>query len=120
MIEPKILLSGNNGFAIRLKVCPVCGKEGKMEKHHIIPKFLNPALNITITIHKACHLILNSAYNKHPNLTTKNTSKTFIEFRNNYDNLRNDFYERKLTRGQFGESLWNNLVTFLENGVELK
>jgi len=83
-------------------------------------KFLNPALNITITIHKACHLILNSAYNKHPNLTTKNTSKTFIEFRNNYDNLRNDFYERKLTRGQFGESLWNNLVTFLENGVELK
>ena len=121
MIEPKILLSGNNGFAIRLKKCPMCGIEDiKKEKHHIIPKFLNPNMNITISICKPCHLRLNSVYNKHPNLTSKNTSKDFIEFRTNYDTLRNDFNNRKLTRGQFGEGLWNNLITFLENGVKLK
>ncbi|MEK6882397.1 MAG: hypothetical protein AABY22_22445, partial [Nanoarchaeota archaeon] len=115
-IEPKILLSGNNGFAIRLKVCPLCGKEKvKKEKHHIIPKFLNPFMSITITICKPCHQKLNAMYVKYPSISVNNISNNFKEFRSNYDKLRTDFYNRKLTRSQFGESLWTNIVTFLES-----
>ena len=115
MIEPKILLSGDKGFAIRLKQCPMCGeKKIQREKHHIIPKFLKPVINITITICKPCHNKLNASYVKYPKLSSKNISTNFQEFRENYDKLRENFYARKLTRGQFGEALWTNLVTLLE------
>ena len=115
-IEPKILLSGNNGFAIRLKMCPVCGLEKvRKEKHHIIPKFLNPFMSITITICKPCHQKLNATYVKYPSISANHTSSNFKEFRDNYDKLRRGFYDRKLTRSQFGEALWTNLVTLLEH-----
>ncbi len=114
-LEPKIQVSGKNGFSIKLKACPVCGREKiKKEKHHIIPKFLNPFMSITITICNECHKKINATYVRNPGLTSKNVSSNFKEFKENYDSLRSDFYNKGLTRSQFGESLWTNLVTLLE------
>ena len=115
-ISPKVLNSGNNGFAIRLPICPMCGSgEVKKEKHHIIPKFLKPVVSITLSICKPCHQRINSVYVKYPSLASKNVSNNFVQFRENYDKLRISFNNKKLNRGQFGESLHTNLVTFLES-----
>lgn len=114
-LDPKIQVSGKKGFSIKLKACPLCGREKvKKEKHHIIPKFLEPFMSITITICNPCHKKLNASYIRHPSLSSRSVSNDFKEFRENYDKLRSDFYNRELTRSQFGEALWTNLVTLLE------
>jgi uncharacterized protein YlaI len=35
--------------------CWLCGKSGKITKHHVIPKYMNPKKNTTIPLCRECH-----------------------------------------------------------------
>ena len=77
--------SGENAFHIEFKKCPMCGNlKGVRDKHHIIPKFLDPVMSMTIPICKKCHRKLNASYVKHPKSTPNNVSSSYEEFMDNY------------------------------------
>ncbi len=106
---------------LTFKKCPMCHKDfnqlkNKKTKNHAIPQFLKPKTNIIHSLCLECHTELNSNYNQQKinYEQTKLEPKTFGEFKDNFDRLRQGFQDKKLNRGQFGEGLWSNLVSYLE------
>ena len=101
--------------------CPNCNNhfnstKRKKTSNHAIPQFLNPKTIITHSLCESCHKELNSYYKLQKIKCEKNKieSKTFEEFKINYEDLRDLFHEKKINRGQFGEGLWGNIVSYLE------
>lgn len=97
--------------------CFVCGNKitsGNSNNHHSIPKVLKPKYNVIIPVCLKCHEKINSLYLRHLDESPKQTPQSFKEFRKNYDNLRQDFYDKKIDRSKFGEGLWVNLANYLE------
>jgi len=121
-MEHKSIVKCKEGVVINYEKCPRCGNEFDKGKHrktknHAIPQFLKPKTNIIHTLCLECHKELNSYY-KIQEIQAKKyrvKSKDFEEFMNNYQNLREEFYDKKLNRGQFGEGLWSNIITLLDS-----
>ena len=57
---------------------------------------------------------MNSNY-KNFKLSENYGSETYNEFIKNYNKLRDEFNNKKLNRGQFGEGLWTNLLSYLKS-----
>lgn len=104
-----------NSINFDLDTCIGCGvgfdSKVSKTKHHIFPKFLNPKVNATIPLCKECHKKLNESYAKNADYTIPTT---FIVFKQRYEELRDKFTKKTLDRGKFGEGLWQNLVSYLE------
>lgn len=107
--------------------CLCCGieelsnnKKTKLTEHHVIPKCMEPKSNFVIWLCDTCHRRLTSLYVRNPKLTTKQVPANFLEFRKNYENLRDQFHKKELDRGRFGEALWMNLINYLEITSEIK
>lgn len=105
--------------------CPRCHgsynkKKRKKTKHHVLPKFLDPKTEVTITICESCHNELNSFYKSTKIIAIKSqvTSTNWEEFEQNYHLLRGEYHEKKINRGQFGEGLWSNLMSYLGSKEE--
>lgn len=118
----EIQLKINEPIKIIYDKCPRCHKAFNQKKHkktenHAIPKFLKPETEITHSLCLSCHQELNDYY-KIQDIQAKKyrvKSKDFQEFLDNYGRLKNDFYNKKIHRGQFGEGLWSNVTTLLES-----
>ena len=117
----EIKITTNDKMHLIYDKCPRCNenfnsKKRKKTSNHAIPKFLNPVTEITHSLCLECHQELNSYYKLQKIASEKNKieSKTFEEFEENYNNLRDDFHEKKINRGQFGEGLWGNLMSYLK------
>lgn len=117
----EIVLNKEDSVKLEYKECPRChnpfnAKKRKKTSHHALPSFLEPKTSIEINLCLECHNELNSYYRQQA-ITGKKyrkVSSTFEEFFENYENLRKDYYDKKLNRGEFGEGLWSNLVTYLK------
>lgn len=100
--------------------CPCCHepfntRSKRKTIHHAIPKFMNSKSEITMILCLDCHTRLNSFYNSQINhLNDQVTSSNWEEFKTNYTQLRQNFHNKKINRGQFGEGLWSNLISYLE------
>ena len=105
---------------IGFKKCPRCdltfqAPKRKKTKHHCIPQFMNPTVNVTMDLCLQCHAELNTYYKLTKIQPLKNRkAKNFEEFKEIYEDLRERFNANKINRGEFGEGLWTNLVNFLE------
>ncbi len=117
----EIKLTKGEKINIDYNECPACSKpynstKRKKTSNHAIPKFLNPKTEITHSLCLSCHQELNSYYKLQKIASEKNAveSKTYEEFKTNYSDLRDLFHEKKINRGEFGEGLWTNIVSFLE------
>ncbi len=100
--------------------CPRChnpfnSTTRKKTDNHAIPKFLKPKTEITHTLCLKCHKELNGYYitSKLQLISSKKSSSTFEEFEKTYEQLKEDYHNKKIHRGQFGEGLWTNLVSYL-------
>lgn len=107
------------GCTINFPKCPRCGlsynrTDRKRTKHHAIPSFMNPIKNIIMDLCLKCHEELNESYNLFVIRNRKHRSENFQEFHQKYEDLRESFTDKKITRGEFGEGLWTNLVSYLE------
>lgn len=118
----EIKLQKTEKLIIVYNECPRCHKPYNTKKrkktaHHVLPKFLKPKTEITITICEECHNDLNDCYNKQGirKADMKSDSETFEEFNDRYIQLREDFHNKKLDRGTFGEGLWSNIMSYLES-----
>jgi len=117
----KISLNKQDTVLLDYSECPGCHKPFNMTKrkkteHHIIPIFLKPKTLVKINLCRECHDELNRCYRGQEIAAQKTriTSKDFVEFKENYTKLRGEFFDKKINRGQFGEGLWSNLVSYLE------
>ncbi len=118
-----VLSEGDDLRIIYKDVCPRCkktynSKRRKKTDHHVIPKFLKPQTEITVTLCEECHEELNSYYN-HDEIRKVTGGKKpecpdFAVFLKSFRKLRIDFKNKKTDRGEFGEGLWANLVNHLE------
>lgn len=118
----EIKLKKEEGIKLLYLACPRCHrpfnkKKRKKTAHHAIPKFLNPRTEITISLCELCHKELNETYKGYEIMAHKHKKKSgsFEEFKENYLLLRERFHKKEIHRGQFGEGLWSNLVSFLES-----
>lgn len=125
----KITLKKEENILLDFTECPRCHKPFSPTKrrktaHHAIPMFLKPKTEIEINLCRECHEELNNCYRGQEIMgQTQNIrfkSKNFIEFKKVYTKLRGDYYDKKINRGQFGEGLWSNLVSYLESIAEVK
>ena len=125
----KIVLNKEDSILLDYSECPRCHREfnaksRKKTTHHVIPTFLKPLTEIKITLCKECHEELNNCYRAQEIMAkTQNVrfkSKNFIQFKETYEKLRGDYYDKKINRGQFGEGLWSNLVSYLESKEEVE
>lgn len=108
-----------NKLKFDMQNCMGCGREfnGKLKKenHHIYPLFLNPRIEVTIPLCSKCHDKLNDSYKHISSKGIKHfVANTFEHFNDNYKSFRDEYNDKKINRGQFGEKLWGNLVDYLE------
>lgn len=116
--------------SVNFKLCPMCGGNFDLDAtgnkkrtiNHGIPKFLKPKHNVLFPLCKECHQSLNSYYNM-PKINSRKLIKSefnsFEMFKETYIDLEKQFSSKKINRGQFGKSLWDNLLKYLES-VEQK
>lgn len=116
----EIKLNKEEKVNLKYSECPMCHKSfnaGKRTKtsHHILPLLLKPLTDVKIDLCLECHEKLNKLTGHKEIASTMNLSNSFKEFKSNYEHLREEFFSKRINRGQFGEGLWNNLVSFLES-----
>jgi len=120
----KIILNKEENILLDYSECPKCHKpfnsgERKKTKHHIIPLFLKPKTELIINLCESCHKELTNCYRGQEIIARTQKmrfkSKNFAQFKKTHEKLRGDFYDKKINRGQFGEGLWSNLVSYLES-----
>jgi len=118
----EINLQKNESIKLKYSECPMCHKSfntksRKKTEHHIIPLLLKPLTDVTIDLCEECHQKLNklTGHREITEIKDRKLSSSYKEFRDNYESLRADFYDKKINRGQFGEGLWSNLISFLES-----
>lgn len=102
--------------------CPRCHspfnkKKKKKTQNHAIPMFMKPKTEVIHNLCEECHNELNSFYKGSQIVAIKSQviSKDWEEFEQNYHLLRANYYDKKINRGQFGEGLWSNLISYLES-----
>ena len=123
----ELKLNKTEGINLNYSECPCCHKSFNSKKrkktlHHCIPNFLKPKTEITMNLCLECHEELNRTYitREIQNKKHRKKSSNFEEFKNTFEQLRKDFYNKKINRSQFGEGLWSNLVSYLEVESEKK
>lgn len=123
----EIKLQKDETIKLKYSECPMCHKSfntGKRKKteHHIIPLLLNPLTKITMDLCEECHGKLNKLTGQKEinSVEFNKCSTSFKKFKNTYEELQKDFYAQKIHKGQFGEGLWSNLVSFLESKEKKK
>ena len=120
----EVKLDAGEKCKLNYATCPCCGgtfnmKDRKKTEHHAIPKFMKPITDVTVTLCKKCHELLNSNYTSQEKgnaikTVGKSQPKSFEDFLDNYKLMKKDFLAKKIDRGKFGEGLWLNLVNYLE------
>jgi protein-arginine kinase activator protein McsA len=117
-----IKLKKEEDVSLDYNECPRCHRTfnlgtRKKTKHHAIPEFMKPLSKVLMNLCLECHTELNSYYRiqEIQNKKYRKTSENFGQFIETYEKLRKDFYDKKINRGQFGEGLWSNLVSYLES-----
>ena len=125
----KIVLNKEDSILLDYSECPRChrafnAKSRKKTAHHVIPIFLKPKTEIKIILCEECHKELNNCYRGQEIVgqtqKIRFKSENFVQFKETYTKLRGDFYDKKINRGQFGEGLWSNLMSYLESKEEIK
>ncbi len=123
----EIKLQKEESITLKYSECPMCHKSfNKKERlkteHHVIPLLLKPLTDIKMNLCEKCHKKLNKLTgNREVNEVKFNKHSTsFGQFLETYEDLRKEYFDKKISRGQFGEGLWSNLVSFLESKEELK
>jgi len=116
----RLTLNKKEKIVLDYSECPRChnpynAKSRKKTLHHAIPLFLKPKTMVEVALCKECHDELNKNYShigKAKKTIIKNS--TFKEFKETYENLRDKYHSKQLNRGEFGEGLWSNLMSYLE------
>ncbi len=120
----KIGLKKDENVLLDYSECPKCHrpfnkKKRKKTTHHVIPIFLKPKTEIEVTLCEGCHKELNNCYRGQEIAAQTQgirfKSENFDQFKETYNKLRGQFYDKKINRGQFGEGLWSNLMSYLES-----
>ena len=86
---------------IHLDKCFFCGKKLdhlKKEKHHAIPRCINPKFNVIIPVHKTCHTKINKMYvsqqRKDPNIKLNNILEdTIVKLTSMHDKVKSQLGE---------------------------
>lgn len=114
----RVILDNKENIELLYTGCPLCqksfnSKRRKKTQHHILPKMLKPKIKIVVNLCEECHEKLNKKTIME--VKKQKFSPTFGEFKKNYNELRKNYYDKKINRGEFGEGLWSNLMSFLES-----
>lgn len=123
----EIRLQKTESIKLKYSECPMCHKNfntksRKKTEHHVIPLLLKPLTDITLDLCEECHKKLNKLTGNREVIEARDgvSSSSYEEFIDNYKSLRGEFFDKKINRGQFGEGLWSNLISFLGSKEETK